>query len=157
MPIPLPEVFQHTHAWSYGCPYVSPSLGVGSIVPPELSDPDVIYVRPPDKYHVFKTPGDMEYIPVPPMPPDPSDPTGMRRMMEFLGFNKDHVDIATTSASNSASVTGQLPGQSVPTSAGVSGGTMSTQSLTSGPTPAAGIGASPNIPGPASAGLIRQF
>jgi len=102
-PIPLPEVFQHTHAWTYGCPHASPSLGSNSIVPPELSDPDVVYVRPPDKIHVFKTPGAMQYIPVPEMPPDPSDPTGTRRMMEFLGFDKEHVDVAvsgTTTANN---------------------------------------------------------
>ena len=99
-PIPLPEVFQHTHAWTYGCPHASPSLGSDSIVPPELSDPDIVYVRPPDKIHVFKTPGAMQYIPVPDMPPDPSDPTGMRRMMEFLGFDKQHVDVAVSSASS---------------------------------------------------------
>ena len=99
-PIPLPEVFQHTHAWTYGCPHASPSLGADSIVPPELSDPDVVYVRPPDKIHVFKTPGAMQYISVPEMPPQGSDPTGMRQMMEFLGFDKDHVDTAVSGVSS---------------------------------------------------------
>lgn len=113
-PIPLPEVFQHTHAWTYGCPHASPSLGSDSIVPPELSDPDIVYVRPPDKIHVFKTPGTMQYIPVPEMPPEPTDPTGMRRMMEFLGFDKQHVDAAVAGVSSqmtpSTSSTATTPG-----------------------------------------------
>jgi hypothetical protein len=63
-------------------------------VTPELADPDVIYVRPPDKYHFFDTGRPVKYIPVPPMPPSKNDPTGMQRMMEFLGFDKRHVDVA---------------------------------------------------------------
>ena len=164
MPIPLPEVFQHTHSWTYGCPYVSPSLGSDSIVPQELMDPDVIFVRPPDKIHVFKTPGHMEYIPVPHMPPDPSDPTGMRQMMEFLGFKKDHVDIATSSVVGaSSSNTGNAPA-SAGTTPGPSPSSNNVQQASTTNTSAQG-----NMPGPAmtsqppanptnpNSGLIRYY
>ena len=140
-PIPLPEVFQHTHAWTYGCPYASPSLGSESIVPPELSDPDIVFVRPPDKVHVFKTPGAMQYIPVPEMPPDTSDPTGMQRMMKFLGFDDKHVDVAVSNVSSQMNPPPGNPSSSIsPGSGGQPGQTLSSNPSTNSSQPSIGAG-----------------
>lgn len=100
-PIPLPEVFRSVNSWSYtGNPYVSPAGGemssaFSSDVPPDVANPDLIIIRPPDRYHIFDVPGGVEYVLVPPAKHTATDPSGMKAMMKFLGFKDEHVHAAS--------------------------------------------------------------
>ena len=130
--LPLPEAFRSLTAWTFcGNPYVSPAMGIAAglgsdaVPPPE----DVVILHPPPKYELFDTPRGSEYILVPPNPPPTKDdPTGMKRMMEFLGINKELVNAAlppkpdspNTNVSDAASATKSesAPTNSTATTAG---------------------------------------
>ena len=92
--IPMPSIFNSaTPHYTYsGNPHVSPFVGATGQLTPEITDPDVRIVTPPDKYRVFEAPSQSEYLLVPPTaPPTADDPTGMKAMMDFLGFNNQAI------------------------------------------------------------------
>lgn len=92
--IPMPSLFKGVNFYTYsGNSFVSPALGAKGALTPEIIDPDIRIITPPDKFHWFATPSESEYIVVPPTAsPTAEDPTGMKAMMEFMGFNKAAVD-----------------------------------------------------------------
>lgn len=116
--IPMPEVFKNSNSYCYsGSSWVSPSVGSLGALTPQITDPDVKVITPPDRLHTFDVPRGVEYVVVPPTsPPTAEDPTGMQAMMEFLGFGNDMVKAGMSGFSQASSISAPPP--SVPGSVG---------------------------------------